>query len=75
MSEKDPITQSVDALEFLLKRFTPQINGADETCWTVGLRQQLSELQYSWVQAVLADARTALATERFVKAARGEQPL
>jgi hypothetical protein len=43
----------------LLQRFEPQIVGGDVTAWTVGLRNQLSDLQHTLYNNGLVEAINA----------------
>jgi len=49
------IAEVYQALEYLFNKLTPQINGMDETCWTIGLHEQVPDSMYEWISGILDD--------------------
>lgn len=47
------ISELYALLEILYNKLTPNINGNNDTCWQIGLKQQVSEQLYYQIKQVL----------------------
>jgi hypothetical protein len=46
----------LEALKLLYVKLTPQLNGADEHCYVIGMRKQVTERDMNQVVAAIAQA-------------------
>ena len=58
-SQAQPADALVEALELLYRKLTPNVNGADETYFFIGLRDQVTERQMEQISEALATYRAA----------------
>ena len=58
-TQAQPADALVEALELLYRKLKPNVNGADETYFFIGLRDQVTERQMEQISEALAAYRAA----------------
>jgi len=58
-TQAQPADALVEALELLYRKLKPNVNGADETYFFIGLRDQVTERQMERISEALATYRAA----------------